>query len=212
MNSIVEINRILIENKKGEIIAMTPVQIYDKVMAYSQDPKAVWEFTAAELYRVTYLKDFPLCYVKDIYIAILNHFSNLELNDRFEATNEDQAAINGIYSRFILGETDDKNSSTVEARKGYLATMIEKATILAFSSPVYPIIDYERLKNKWRETKFNEYGEAVVNFQFLLELLIKDFQEFIKSSRENGILPTEEDLAKREEKNRDVLLKILVNM
>ena len=139
MESTVEINKILIKTKAGEIMSMTPTQIYDRVIAYSQNPKAVWEFTAAELYRVTYLKDFPLCYVKDIYIAILNHFSRLELNDGFEATDEDRYAIDGIYSRFVLGEADNKDSSIVNARKEYLATMIEKATILAFSTSIYTI-------------------------------------------------------------------------
>ncbi len=212
MGSIVEINKILIQTKDGEIIAMTPIQIYDRVMAYSQNPKAVWEFTAAELYRVTYLKDFPLCYVKDIHTAILNHFAELELNDKFVATEEDQEAINSIYSRFVLAEDSDENSLIIAARKGYLASMIEKATFLAFSTSIYPILDYDELKKKWREAKFNEYDEVVANFNYLLEILIKDFQEYIKSSREKGFLSTEKQLREREEKNGKVLLPLVINL
>ena len=211
MESIVKINKVLIQTKDGEIMSMTPTQIYDVVMAYSQNPKAVWNFSAAELYRVAYLKEFPLCYVKDIHTAILNHFAELELNDKFVATEEDQEAVNSIYSRFVLAEDGDENSLIIAARKGYLASMIEKATMLAFSTSIYPILDYDKLKKRWREAKFNEYEEIVVNFNYLLEILTKDFQEYIKSSRENGILPTEEKLAEMEEKNRDIILKMIID-
>lgn len=212
MESIVEVNRILIKTIDNEFISMTPTQIYDVVMAYSQNPKAVWNFSAAELYRVAYLKEFPLCYVKDIHTAILNHFAELELNERFVATEEDQEAVNSIYSRFVLAEDSDDNSLIIAARKGYLASMIEKATILAFSTPIYPILDYDKLKKKWREAKFNEYEEIVVNFNYLLEILTKDFQEYIKFSRKKGFLSTEEQLREREEKNGKVLLPLVIDL
>ena len=211
MNNIVEVNRILIKTIDNEFISMTPTQIYDVVMAYSQNPKAVWNFSAAELYRVTYMKEFPLCYVNDIYTAILNHFAVLELNEKFKATTEDQNAINAIYSRFVLAE-DSEDSLNVEARKNYLASIIEKATALAFSTPVYPILSYDKLRTGWREAKFNEYEEIVVNFQYLLEMLIKDFQEFIKSSKESGALYTEEKMQELEKKNREVLLQLVIDL
>ncbi len=212
MENIVEVNMILIESKDKEIISMTPVQIYDRVMACSQNKNAVWKFSASELYRVTCLKGFPSHYAREIQIAILNRFAELELNDKFVATTEDQDAINAIYSRSLLAEDNDENSLMKMACKGYLASMIEKATSLAFSTPVYPILDYDKLKNKWREAKFKEYGEVVVNFNYLLEILTKDFQEFIKSSREEGLLPTEEQLQEREEKNREIILQMIMDL
>ena len=212
MNNIEEIGKVLIKTKNGDIMSATPVQLYDRVMACSQS-KSDWEFSASELYRVISAKDFPLHYSKEIQVAILEYFSALELNSEFIATSVEQDVVNTIYNRLMLIEDNHKNAFVASARKEYLASIIEKATMLAFTYPIYQNLDYEAQKNKWREARFKDYEKIHgINFNFLLEVLIKDFQNFIKSSHDDGLLLSNDEAIELEEKNRDVLIKMMINM
>ena len=207
------IDRVLIVNKERDVMSATPVQLYDRVMANSQNPGSNWEFSASELYRVTSTKGFPLHYAKEIQMAVLNLFTSLELDREFKASEESQNAVNAIYSKLMLMEDENEDLLSKSARGEYLASIIEKATMLAISNPIYPIDKYEDCKDKWRKERFEEYENIYgINFTFLLEILIKDYQKYIKSLQESGILLTDERLVELEEKNRNVLIKMIKDM
>lgn len=191
MECIEEVNMIRLENKDKEIVSMTPVQIYDMVMSYSQNPSFEWKFSITELYRVISMDEFPIRYAKEIQIAIIDYFSTLELNEKFHATKGEQEVVNAIYNRFVLAEDGDKDSLMVETRKGYLASIIEKSTMLGVSEQNPSMIKFDEFKNAWRETEFKTYENIYgINFTYLLEVLIKDFRKYIKTLQGNGSLVT----------------------
>lgn len=213
MENIDVINRLAIITNDEVIVGMTPAQIYDRVMADSLNSQVDWEFPMTELFRVISMKEFPRHYAKEIEIAIINHFSSLEKNEKFEATNEEYKVIDAIYSRLLLDEDETKDELMVSSRKGYLKAIIEKSTILAFNFKILPILQYENLKNKWIEEKFRQYENIYgINFPCLLEVLVKEFREYIETAKDKGLLLREEEVDELEEKNRKVLMKMLVNL
>ncbi len=213
MGNIDVINRLAIITNDEVIVGMTPAQIYDRVMADSLNSQVDWEFPMTELFRVISMKEFPRHYAKEIEIAIINHFSSLEKNEKFEATNEEYKVIDAIYSRLLLDEDETKDELMVSSRKGYLKAIIEKSTILAFNFKILPILQYENLKNKWIEEKFRQYENIYgINFPCLLEVLVKEFREYIETAKDKGLLLREEEVDELEEKNRKVLMKMLVNL
>ena len=213
MGNIDVINRLAIITNDEVIVGMTPAQIYDRVMADSLNSQVDWEFPMTELFRVISMKEFPRHYAKEIEIAIINHFSSLEKNEKFEATNEEYKVIDAIYSRLLLDEDETKDELMISSRKGYLKSIIEKSTILAFNFKILPILQYENLKNKWIEEKFRQYENIYgINFPCLLEVLVKEFREYIETAKDKGLLLREEEVDEIEEKNRKVLMKMLVNL
>ena len=213
MENIDVINRLAIITNDEVIVGMTPAQIYDRVMADSLNNEADWEFPMPELFRVISMKEFPRHYAKEIEIAIINHFSSLEESDKFEATNEEYKVIDAIYSRLLLAEDEKKDELMISSRKRYLKAIIEKSTILAFNFKILPILQYENLKNKWIEEKLRQYENIYgINFPCLLEVLVKEFREYIEDAYDKGLLLREEEVNELEEKNRKVLTKILIDL
>ena len=101
----------------------------------------------------------------------------------------------------------------ISSRKEYLKSIIEKSTILAFNFKILPILQYENLKNKWIEEKFRQYENIYgINFPCLLEVLVKEFREYIETAKDKGLLLRKEEVDELEEKNRKVLMKMLVNL
>ena len=196
-------NSITIINKDNVIVDMTPSQIYDRVIADSIDPKYNFTIPVTELFRVTSMKGFPRHYAKEIQTAILYHPS---LED-----GEELKVADTIYNRTLLNEEEDEVIAI--ARNRYLISLIEKATELAYDYPIYPVLEYDKLKSEWINEKISQYENIYgINSFHLLEVLIKDYRKFIESSKKVGILYTEEKMDDLEENNRKILMKMLINL
>lgn len=174
-------------NTKDGVLCMTPVQIYDRVISDSLNNVNEWYFKASELVRVVSMTDFPVRYRRDIHIAVMNHFTDLELAGKSVADDNDQAALNYIYNRFVLYEEKEKDLEKLKTRKNYLRAMIRKA---AMSVDIPDC--YDALRDKWIDDKFKQYEDVYgANFTHLNEVLVKDFRAFIYLSESVDLLGVE---------------------
>ena len=190
-------NNVFVVNTKEGVTAMTPLQIYDRVIADSEKSNYNWLFSASELVRITSLWGFPSHYAKEIQMKVLNCFASLAHNVEHRLSDADLDAVSVIYNKFILWEGEEEDKDKIACRDNYLRAVIDRASLVTFEVPIYYGPQYKELVARWKKAKFEMYqGIYGVDFRPLLDVLVKDFKEFIMVADQNGFMDADKEYQK----------------
>lgn len=185
--------------EKGTIFFLTAEEIYRRVMKDSKSDYN-WFAPATELVKVCDKPDFPELYAREIKIAILNCFANLEKEMRRiglnsfknleEEKNEEKSQDEAVYSCYH--SLSNTNAKSANAKRRYLEAKIKSimyAVALVNGSPTY-----KTFREEWEKRKVEEYAsKEEIDFEQLKKECEADFQEAYKKATDEGLFEEEEE-------------------
>lgn len=184
--------RYIITGWRGDKHLLTAKKLYERVMKDSQSDYS-WIASATELVRVCNQSKFPEKYAKEIQIAILNCFANLETKKEFASYHEDTDpdVVNFCYN--ILANVSEEAD---KVRQKYLKAVIEGITIYHFRflgfnhyGPTY----YE-ICEEWKRIKFEEYCQiSSLDFKKLRETLNDEFDKIMRTAEKEGAFKKDDE-------------------
>lgn len=190
----------------GDVKLLTAKQLEERVLEDSKSDYN-WIAPARELVKICKELSFPVEYAHTIEIAILNCFSNIEHRanygcNRYWTDPEDEEAVQYCYNCLYGIDRED----AVTARKRFLTEMINTAShVRLFGSLYHPGPTYQKLRENWRKSKFEEYiSQEEIDFKQLVEILRSNFDEVIKIAESNGDFEEDE---KKEKKIRKMVFQ-----
>lgn len=175
---------------REKIHFVTAKQLYERVMEDSKS-NYDWIAPASELVKVCARKGFPKHYEKEIKIAILNCFANLELNRTVENNllPSDDDAVYFCYNS--LSGTDEK---IVQAKRNYLIAVIKSTVLYYYELPIHFGPIFKTKCDDWIKSKFNEnIAKEKIHFKSFLNELNEDFEKMIRKAENDGLFKEEDE-------------------
>lgn len=168
------------------VYVLTAKQLYERIMFESSKSNYNWTASAHELVRVISSPDFPEKYAFEIKLAILNCFSQLELQKEFPGygTEKDNEAVAFCYNS--LTSTDYKTSMI---KRTYLIAIIKSVIKYHFGFLNFHHYGptYRKLCEEWENAKFQKYCfKKQVDFDELRKELHEDFDKTMKTAEAEG--------------------------
>lgn len=159
---------------------LTDKEIYEKVKKDSESDYN-WFTSASELVKVCSQPDFSQLYAREIKIAILNCFSNIE---RWHETDkENEEAVCFCYHSL------DTSERAREAKRRYLEAKVQASTKYFLGKGG----TFERVQREWEKAKVDEYAlKEQIDFKQLQEECYAELEELYANAKEKGIINDEE--------------------
>lgn len=165
--------------KNTKLYFLTDKEIYEKVKKDSESDYN-WFTSASELVKVCSQPGFSQLYAREIKIAILNCFSNIE---RWHETDkENKEAVCFCYHSL------DTSERAREAKRRYLEAKVQ-ASIKYFRYSVLAMgKTMEKLLREWEKTKVDEYIlKEEIDFKQVQEECYAEFKElYAKIEKKEG--------------------------
>lgn len=168
----------------GKIHQMSANAIYTKIM---KDNKSNynWLAPAPELVRVCSSPNFPFAYAREIKIAILKCFAEIELTPT-AISPSDHTAVYHCYNSLT-----NQNEKEIEVKKLYLKNVLTRITLYHFdvlSQLTIPTgSTFNQICNEWIKEQFEKYCfEDKIDFEQLIPLFHINFEKKIEQAKANG--------------------------
>lgn len=161
---------------------LTAKELYKRVL---EDSKSNCNLisSATELVRVCNEPFFSEAYAREIKIAILNFFANLELKKKNIFSHSMPKEEAAVYSCYNSLSGIDKEVILVKEK--YLKAII--SSVVAYTRdvehlPTHQGFAYEEICEEWKNAKFSEYvSKAEIDFFTLRNELYTDFEKTIEA-------------------------------
>lgn len=192
----------------GKVHRLTAKQLYKRIM---EDSKSNYNWIASATELVKACNQFDSSeemYSKEIKVAILNCFANLELLKEYpgSSSSTDEETVYSLYNS--LPNTDEAITKVKEKYLAAIISAVVKYDSYSVRTPIHIGPTYIKICDEWKKAKFEEYvSKQELNFNELRNTLYIDFENTIKKAEQDGAF--EEDDKKRAEENKKFWTSVL---
>lgn len=152
---------------------LTAKELYERVMIDAQRSNYNWIASATELVRVCSKRGFPLEYAKDIKMAILKCFAEVDmLYDEYSYREPtDNEAVQHCFNS-LSWDIEDECS----AKQEYLKARIKLARIYSCEFLIYCGDEFKKFCDEWERRQFEKYfKQENIDFLKMFKELCDDF-------------------------------------
>lgn len=152
---------------------LTAKELHERVMSDAQRSNYKWIASATELVRVCDKRGFPLEYAKDIKIAILRCFAEIDVQHCDYSYREptDNEAVQHCFNS-LSWEIEEECS----AKQKYLKAQIKLARFCYCVVPIYCGDEFNKFCDEWERRQFEKYfKQENIDFLKMFKELCDDF-------------------------------------
>ena len=176
---------------RGDKYSLTAKQLYKRVRKDSESDYN-WIASATELVRDCNQAKFPEKLAREIQIAILNCFANMETKE-VESHQEptDADAVNFCYNALA-----DVSEEANKVRQKYLKAVIEGIIRYNFRLRDFEHYGptYHKICEEWKKIKLEEYGHiSSLDFKKLRKALNDEFDKIMRTAEEEGVFQKDDE-------------------